>query len=254
MSSAMQMPSRSTNGRTFALERFSWGAPDRLELRGTFSGLDESPGGLPVLVLTGAEHTHRLPAAENDVSGAPENGRPWSAAFVWQEPPAAFEAAVLRLGADLVVELPDPGTDGEAAGNVELAVRSDPGRGAERVRLEAELLTGREELRQARTAAHRAEEEVSRAREDLRVEREERAADAIRFRDGLAQMRESAEAALLAKDAELSEVRGELEVAAAFRAEAESASQAEITVLRERLDEVRRRLEGLRNMLDEPIG
>ena len=254
MSSALQTHSRSTNGRTFALERFAWGAPDRLELAGTFSGLDETPAGLPVLVLTGSEHTHRLPAAENDVSGAPQNGQSWSAAFVWQEPPAAFEAAVLRLGPDLMVELPDPGTDDEGPGRVDLPVRSDLGRGAERVRLEAELLAGREELRQARTAAQRAEEELSRAREDLSVERDERAADAIRFREGLAQMRQSAEEALLAKDAELSEVRGELDVAAAFRAEAESASQAEIISLRERLDEVKRRLQGLRDMFEEPTG
>jgi hypothetical protein len=242
--------SESRNGRSFALERFAWGAPDRLELSGTFNGLDEPPAGLPVLVLTGAELTHRLPAAADDVSGAPENGQPWSAAFMWQEPPAAFETAVLRLGADLAVELPDPGDDGDAPGDVELPVRSEPGLGAERLRLEAELLAGREELREARSALRRAEEELSRARQDLRAERDERSADAVRFREGLSQMRVSAQEALAAKDAELVDVRGELAVAVAFRAEAESASKAEIAALRERLDEVRGRLESVREALE----
>lgn len=235
-------------GRRFALERFAWGGPDRLELAGTFWGLDESPTGLPLLVLSGAGRTHRLPAAAADVSGPPENGRPWRAAFVWQEPPAAFETAVLRLGSDLAIELPEPGSDDEASESVELPVRSESG--MDRVRLEAELLALREELRGARSALHRAEEELSRAREDLRVEREERAADGGRFRAGLAQVRESAEEALMAKDAELADMRGELEVAVAFRAEAESASNAEITALRERLDEARRRLDSVREALD----
>jgi hypothetical protein len=252
MSRPTQVRSWTTNGRSFALERFAWGGPDRLELAGTFSGLDEPPAGLPVLVLTGPDETHRLPAAAEDVSGAPENGRPWSAAFVWQEPPAAFEAAVLRLGSDLAVELPDPGSDGEAAARVELPVRSENGHGADRIRLEAELLAGREELREARSALHRAEEELSRAREDLRAERDERAADAVRFRAGLAQVRESAEQALMAKDAELAEVRGELEVAAAFRAEAESASKAELAALHERMEEARRRLHAVNEALGEP--
>src|SRR3712207_2553853 len=83
---------------TFALERFTWSAPDRLELAGTFDGLDASPNGAPVLVLAGASGTYRLTAAPGDVSGPPVNGEPWSAAFVWHEAPAAFEAAMLELG------------------------------------------------------------------------------------------------------------------------------------------------------------
>jgi hypothetical protein len=67
----------------------------------------------------------------------------------------------------------------------------------------------------------RAEEELSRARADLQAERDGRVADAIRFRDGLAEMQAAAE-------------------------EAEAASQAAIAALRERLDEVRRRLDTIR--------
>jgi hypothetical protein len=249
MSPPTTTQSRPANGRSFALQRFAWGAPDRLELAGTFAGLEAPPAGLPILVLTGPEQTHRLPAAAEDVSGTPENGRPWRAAFVWQEPPVAFDAAVLRLGDDLAIELPDPVADGDGAGDVELAVRSEPGEGAERIRLEVELLAEREELHAARSALRRTEEELGRAREDLRLERDERAADAVRFRDGLAQLRASAEDALAARDAELAGVRGELDVAVAFREEAESAAQAEIAGLRERLDEMRNRIETIRTAL-----
>ena len=260
----------SADTRTFELERFAWGAPDRLELAGTFTGLDGPPADSPVLVLTGPNRTHRLPAAADDVSGTPRNGRPWHAAFVWQEAPAAFETAVLQLGGELAVDLPEPGANGSAPGNVELPIRLRPG--AERLRLETELLATLEDLREAQLAVQRAEEELSRARADLEAEREGRKADAARFRKGLAQVRESAEEALAAeqrsseqlrddpktaadalgaKDVELADVRGELEVAGTFRAEAETAAKAEIAALQQRLDDAQRRMATVREALED---
>jgi DNA repair exonuclease SbcCD ATPase subunit len=254
-------PSPPTDARRFELQRFAWGAPDRLELAGTFTGLDGSPSDLPVLVLTGADRTHRLPAAPDDVSGAPENGRPWHAAFVWQEAPAAFQAAVLQLGGELAVDLPEPGADDAEPGIVELPIRLRPG--GDRLRLEAELLGAGEELREAQAALRRTEEELARARADLDTEREGRAADAVRFRQGLAQVRESAEealaaeqrtaerlhdelaagsGALAAKDAELAEMRGELEVAATFR--------TEIDTLQKRLEDAQGRIDTARAILN----
>ena len=259
---------RPTDACSFALERFAWSAPDRLELAGTFAGLDGPLAELPVLILSGAERTHRLLAAPADVSGAPENGRPWRAVFVWQEAPAAFESAVLQLGGELAVDLPEPGEDGAAPDNVELPVwvpdQADPGAGAELLRLEAELLGAREELLETRSTVQREAAELRRAREDLDGERAERAADAVRFRDGIAAVRESAEQALAleqrtaqqlrdaldaaqealeAKDVELADVRAELDVATTFRAEAEVTAQAELAAVRMRLDEARRRIE-----------
>jgi hypothetical protein len=263
------MESRSTDALSFVLERFAWGAPDRLELVGTFAGLDGTPADLPVLILSGGERTHRLPAA--DVSGAPKNGRPWRATFVWQEAPAAFESAVLQLGGGLAVDLPEPGEDGAAPDNVELPVwvpsRDDAvvGAGGELLRLEAELLAAREELLESQSNLRRAEGELRRAHEDLDTERAERAADAVRFRDGIATVQDSAEQALgqmraalaaahetlEARDAELAEARGELDVAGTFRAEAEAATQAELAALQERLDEARRRIETARSALQD---
>ena len=172
----------------FALERFAWGAPDRLELAGTFTGLDEPDAPAPpVLVLSGAGHTHRL-RARGRRSGAPEDGQPWRAAFVWEEPPAAFDAAVLQLGGDLAVELPEPG-DADAAGRASAA---PPGRCATSAPAARAVRARGRALDRARGAArgarglHRAEEELARAREDLTAEREGRAADATRFREGVA--------------------------------------------------------------------
>src|SRR5918997_6959386 len=110
--STQDPPTTPAEAVTFALERFTWAAPDRLELAGTFDGLDAAPTGAPVLVLAGPSGTYRLTAAPGDVSGAPVSGEPWFAAFVWHEAPAAFDAAMLELGDDLAVDLPAPSMDG----------------------------------------------------------------------------------------------------------------------------------------------
>src|SRR5918999_4504730 len=90
----------------FELSRFVWGAPDQLEVAGTFVGLREPPADAPVLVVHGADGTHRLPAVTEN---RPEEGQRWVAAFAWQEAPVAFETAELEFGSDCVVELPEPG-------------------------------------------------------------------------------------------------------------------------------------------------
>jgi hypothetical protein len=92
----------------FELERFAWGASDRLELSGKFTGLPDVSADAPVLVIVDGDRVHRLPAVRNSVAGPPEEGRRWRAAFAWQDLPVAFDVAELQLGADIVVELPKP--------------------------------------------------------------------------------------------------------------------------------------------------
>jgi hypothetical protein len=224
---------------TFELERFVWGAPDRLEISGTFSGVADPPADSPVLVVRGNGDTHRLPAVLDSVSGPPEDGRRWLAAFAWQEAPVAFDAAVLEFGDNFAVELPEPGARRQlfrhqvlevrrpgAAAPDEEAVAAAPAEepvaaapsGAEPVRLEAELLAAQEELREAGAALQRAQAEVARAREDLTGERERTAADAERFRAGLARVQQSAADAIAAKDAELDAMRAQVAELDALRA------------------------------------
>jgi hypothetical protein len=275
---------------TFELERFAWGGPDRLQVSGRFTGLGKVPPDAPVLVVCGPERTHRLPALPDSLSGSLEDGNPWSAEFAWQEPPVAFDAATLELGPEIVVELPEPAAKRRWIRGQTLEVRSTgnaasaeptpeqpdgtgldmepgsrledagPGPEVERVRLEAELVAAREEVRELRAAAERAREELTRARDDLTSERERHAGDAERFREGLASVQQSAadaltmqqsalqrveaalresQSAIEAKDAELEQLRAQLEEAAAARAQAESDARTAARALSDRLAALR---------------
>ena len=186
---------------TFALERFAWDAPDRLEVSGWFSGLpaDARPTA-PVLVLRGTGGTHRLPAVSMGASAALDEGRRWEAAFAWQEPPAPFDVAELQLGGGIVIELPEPRPETQEPGDHPAGVtQAGAGGSAERLRLEADLVAAQEELRETGSALEQTREQLARAREDLEAGHARHAADAERFREGLARVRESAERALAAE-------------------------------------------------------
>ena len=212
---------------TFALERFAWEAPDRLGLSGWFSGLpDDGPPAAPVIVVRGSGGTHHLPAVSGAAS-APEAGGRWEAAFAWQEPPAPFDAAELQLGAGIVVELPEPRSEARPPDDPPLGVtQRGARRGAEQLRLEASLVATQEELREALATLDQMEEELSRARVDLDAERARHVADAERFREGVARVRESAERALVAEQHTAQRLERDLQ-----------RSQDELTVLREQVTE-----------------
>jgi hypothetical protein len=229
---------------TFDLERFEWAAPDRLQLAGTFSGLDDDAAAAPILVLHGAERTHRLPVVEDE--SPPADGEPWTGTFAWQDAPEAFNTAELELGEDVSIELPEPRAGQRPFGGQRLQVRqaaepepeesSQNGNGppppaAERLRLQSELVAAQEEARELRAALERAEAELGRAREDLQAERDRQTADAERFREGLASVQASAEEALAAEQHGAEQMRAELEAATAARQDA----QDTVDELREKL-------------------
>ena len=201
----------------FELARFTWGAPDRLELAGRFVGLSDLPAGAPSLVINGPDGVHRLPVVPDSLSGPPEAGGRWEAVFAWQEAPVAFEVAKLEFGDDIVVELPEPSArrtrarrqtlevsrertqeaqqtdrDRERADDASPPEEVAQANGVQQLRVRAELLAIEEALRDARTNLQRSQEALTRARDDLASERELRKADGMRFRQGLAEISDAA--------------------------------------------------------------
>jgi hypothetical protein len=237
-----QVSPRPRTAPTFELKRFVWATPDRLELAGTFDGLQSTPvDAAPVLVVRAGDNVHRLPAVADTLDGPPAVGRVWQAAFAWQDAPVAFGVAELHLGSGLVVHLPEPSTKRLLSRTRVLEVqtgqegeRPAPDGAAASVSTQVEVLAAQEEVREVRVALEQAEAELSRARDDLRAERERRAGDSERFRDGLAKVREAAEKALAeaheaiaAKDSELETLRGRLETATAAEANARTEAESQ---------------------------
>ena len=284
-----------TETPTFELKRFAWGAPDRLEVAGTFGGLPETRPDSAVLVVHAGETVHELPAVADSAHQPPEDGRAWQAEFAWQEAPVAFDLAELRLGPDLVVELPEPGAKKRLGRPRVLEVRSTLADEAEAPRAETlalvpdppperviregsaaslgsqvELLAAQEEVREVRVSLQQTQEELTRARDDLRAERERRAGDGERFQEGLAKVRQAAEEALAVEQSAAqqlgSEVREAHETIEAQRADLEALAETnmlreqvakletnavELKRLRSELDRTRARAETARAELEE---
>jgi hypothetical protein len=210
---------------TFALERFAWEAPDRLEVSGWFSGVHDAPSEPPVLVVRGGDRIHRLAPVPDRLHGALHDGARWRAAFAWQDAPEGFERADLAFGDDLVVELPEPRPKRTRRGEKVLEVRRTPAQdngsappAAKRLALETALLVAQEDVRELRAAVERAHAELATTREELEAERRRRAEDAERFREGLERVRGSAEEALAQVDGDAARQRSEI---GAARVEAE---------------------------------
>jgi hypothetical protein len=236
-------PPTAAAGATFELEHFTWGGPDRLEVVGRFTGLDESEAGEPTLTVRGPDGVQRLEAVPGSVSGSPGGGR-WRAEFAWREAPAAFEVAELELGEHLVVVLPDPTGRPRRFGRQVLEVRRtgpaeangdvSPGTSTDRVRLQADLLVAREEARELRGELDRARDELATHRAALDAARRRHADDAERFRRELAEVSVAAEEAVAADRAAAQRLRDQL----AERDQALEGARAETEALRGRVAEL----------------
>jgi hypothetical protein len=233
----------------FALAKFRWASPDRLDVEGRFVGSRGTPDGDCMLVLRGPDGEQRLLATDQK-SG--DDGS-WRAVFVWDAPPKPFDTARLELGDDVAIALTDalPGDASEEPRllDVQRGAAADTARpvsAVERLGLETDLAAAGQELSELRTAADRTAAQLERAEADLRAERDGRAAEAERFRESLASLRASAERAVAdaqqesaartaelaqaieARDRELAELRahvGRVAAVAPLATEARDAAQ-----------------------------
>ena len=214
----------------FALERFAWGAPDRLELAGTFFGSRMRRGGARP---DGAGSGGDIPAARRpERRGPPADGAPWAASFAWLEAPVAFDRARLELGPAFAVELPGPGRDrcgpslpvsSGTTGQRRSSARRpptprEPPAGCAWRR---NCSTPSSSSKRTRVAARRAQDELDRAHADLAASAGARGRDAGALPEGLATVRASAEEAL--------------DAAALARSQADEEARTEIAALRERV-------------------
>ena len=210
-------PPDAGNGPTFTVERFGWGAPDRLEVAGTFAGLDASPPADAVLTVFGEDGAHRLPAVDDDGSRLLD-GAHLTAAFAWLEAPVAFQHARLELGGRMAVDLLGPDVTGAEALPVKLLGAPAAETATEPPQRESGLLEEMEQLEQ-----------------------------------GLASVRRAAAEALAAADAEIAALReriAELEPARAER----DAARAELARAHEELDAARRALAAVREQAQALLG
>jgi hypothetical protein len=225
--------------RQFALAKFRWAAPDRLDVEGSFVGSGEAPEGEFLLVLRGPDGEQRLRATDHSL----DKDGSWRAVFVFDAPPMPFDSGHIEVGDDVIIALFDA-LPADAAEQPQLldvqrasAAADDgvrPAEGMERLRMETDLAAARQELGELRTTADRAAAELERAGADLRAEREGRAAEAEQFRASLASLRASAEQAIAAAEQQSAARNAELVEALAAR----DAALAEWRAYAERLAEV----------------
>jgi hypothetical protein len=232
----------------FAVAKCHWASPDRLGIEGRFVGSGEPPDGEYVLVLHGPDGEQRIRATDRQ---AGDDGS-WSAVFVWDTPPIAFETAELEVGdaATIVLSNALAGDGSQEPQELELrraspatsngADGSPPEDSLEQLRRETDLIAARQELSEQRTAGERTSAELERAEADLRAERDARTAEGERFRESLAAVRESAERAI-------ADAGQQQEARTAELREALEAADRELTELRAHVD----RLTGVASLATE---
>src|SRR5947208_11025540 len=93
---------------TFAVDRFAWARPDRLELSGRWSGVRGVRFVRPTLVLVAGEEHHRVLALLEHKPWLADDHGHWHAAFPWAGDPFDADLAELTVGPGIVVPLAPP--------------------------------------------------------------------------------------------------------------------------------------------------
>jgi len=253
---------------SFTLLRFEWTPPDRLDVAGTWVGVENGDLSNATLILHGPRSVHRL----EPVQGVSGHMRNWSAVFSWPGDPESVERAELVLGSTLVVELPS--SDSKQArrrfGRTRLAVRELEQQGAaasgpevdgDVLAVHAAMVAAQEEAAEARDELARLQAEVERARELAKRERARRESDAARLHEAMGTLRGLAEDSLQKEreatrrvSSQLDEVEASISGAQAEAAQLREQAQAAVAGRDEAAEQVRLQhseIERLRAKLDQ---
>lgn len=149
----------------FEVERFAWAAPDRLEVTGHWSGVRGRRFVRPTLDVHGAGKQRRLLAVLDDKPWAPEDGRPWRAAFPWEGGEVDLTGAELAVAPDLAVVLGAPGEHAPPATRAVRTPAPEPAPRTER-RPDPAIDRLREELDAVRDQRDRALRDLERLRDE----------------------------------------------------------------------------------------
>jgi len=117
---------------------------------------------------------------------------------------------------------------------------------------QVDLLAAQEEVREVQASLQQAQAELARAHQDLQAERERRAGDGQRFREGLAAVRGSAEQALTDEQAKASRLGTDLDEAKAA-IESQDAALETLREQREAADAARTQAEAKAKALREQV-
>jgi hypothetical protein len=257
MSSA---PASTAPGVTFEVDRFEWGADDRLEVVGRWFGLRGHRFLRPTLDVEVGGERRRMLAVLDHKPWAAEEGEEWVAAFAWAGGRARLDDAELTVSPDLAVQLPLPDSAGvdpppEAVATAERVPARRPRTAvlegelaaalAEVARREEELAGLREThsdvARELRERARTAQESVRGLESELQKARDQLAAAQAKAEQELGQLREERDAAAADREraeAEMEKVRAERDAAVKKLAAAEIDNEA-LTEARDRAREER---------------
>jgi hypothetical protein len=115
MATQTRVPGAASSEVDFELERFERTSEDRIEVSGRWYGLRGRRFVRPVLNLNASGARRRAIALLEHKPWAADDGKTWLAAFRWPEGAGDVQGAELEVGPGLVVELPAPGAQANAA-------------------------------------------------------------------------------------------------------------------------------------------
>jgi chromosome segregation ATPase len=248
---------------SFDMEQFRVAGPGRIEVQGTWEGVQDVDLDRSVLVLHLDDRVDQV-----DAESVRRTSRTWHASFAWDGDPSDIRNANLEVGDRLTVDLgPHPSRRRRLGRTTRpvLALVADPAEASRQVGVEdgiiavhTALVTAREELAQAVDEIDAARQQARRASEDAERERERRRHEAERHQEALNTLKSVAAEAVDAERgrireqaAEIERIKGALATAAAEAADAQQHADAAARERRQVAERARSQIESAQSELTQ---